>query len=503
MKYLIGIGIGAIIGYFTNWLAIKMLFKPHNEVRFLGVKVPFTPGLIPKEKERIANSVGNAVGYHLLDKETIIESLCSEKINNSIKSYFDEKIENMKENDNTVEEFIEETININLENSIRTNIPRLIENDNLVETLKYEGKGMLESQLLTLMNENPKNILNSYEYENFIKNLADKGNEYLGGNEIRERLEGVLNNKLENLGKSELTIKEVLPKGAIVALKVYVCNNRKHIADYLKNLLKQEKVEGRVKSGIDSAISGMSPMIAMFLRSDVIYDKIVEYSDTFLSQEENIDEISIIVTEAIDNILESPIREVLENLSLENKKDIIDSVVNFIINELNENGIAAEFIKNLEEKLFKSKETIDNILESLNLDSKKIVTGISNIIIEKVFIKENLNKITDSMTVKIASSIKKAKVKEIFYQIDDRVITNISENMVKIYNKFMKNSGKQLVESFEVSKIIEDKINGFDVEFAESLILDIASKELKAITWLGALLGGIMGLLSPILGSFM
>ena len=37
--------------------------------------------------------------------------------------------------------------------------------------------------------------------------------------------------------------------------------------------------------------------------------------------------------------------------------------------------------------------------------------------------------------------------------------------------------------------------------FVEKLILDIASKELKAITWLGALLGGIMGLLSPILSA--
>ncbi len=67
----------------------------------------------------------------------------------------------------------------------------------------------------------------------------------------------------------------------------------------------------------------------------------------------------------------------------------------------------------------------------------------------------------------------------------------------------MKNSGKQLVDSFNVSRIIEDKINSFEVEFAEKLILEIASKELRAITWLGGLLGGIMGLLSPILGTIL
>ena len=52
---------------------------------------------------------------------------------------------------------------------------------------------------------------------------------------------------------------------------------------------------------------------------------------------------------------------------------------------------------------------------------------------------------------------------------------------------------------FNISKIVEEQINSFDVAFAEELIIEIAHKELKAITWLGAILGGIMGILSPLL----
>ncbi len=50
MKFLIASIIGGIIGYLTNWIAIKMLFRPYEEKRIFGMKVPFTPGLIPKEK---------------------------------------------------------------------------------------------------------------------------------------------------------------------------------------------------------------------------------------------------------------------------------------------------------------------------------------------------------------------------------------------------------------------------------------------------------------------
>ncbi len=45
MKYIIPIFVGAIIGYITNWFAIKMLFRPHYEKRILGLEYPLHQGL--------------------------------------------------------------------------------------------------------------------------------------------------------------------------------------------------------------------------------------------------------------------------------------------------------------------------------------------------------------------------------------------------------------------------------------------------------------------------
>lgn len=64
--------VGAVIGYFTNYIAIKMLFRPRKEVRIGGKwRVPFTPGIIPKNQGRLAGAIGNAVGGHLLNMETL------------------------------------------------------------------------------------------------------------------------------------------------------------------------------------------------------------------------------------------------------------------------------------------------------------------------------------------------------------------------------------------------------------------------------------------------
>ncbi len=46
--YIISPIVGAIIGYFTNWVAIKMLFRPYKKLKIGPIPIPFTPGLIPK-----------------------------------------------------------------------------------------------------------------------------------------------------------------------------------------------------------------------------------------------------------------------------------------------------------------------------------------------------------------------------------------------------------------------------------------------------------------------
>ena len=40
--------LGALIGYITNWLAVKMLFRPREAKYLFGHRIPFTPGVIPK-----------------------------------------------------------------------------------------------------------------------------------------------------------------------------------------------------------------------------------------------------------------------------------------------------------------------------------------------------------------------------------------------------------------------------------------------------------------------
>ena len=62
---------GGIIGYFTNDIAIKMLFRPYRPYYAFGRQLPFTPGLIPANQERLANKISNTIMGSLLTPEEL------------------------------------------------------------------------------------------------------------------------------------------------------------------------------------------------------------------------------------------------------------------------------------------------------------------------------------------------------------------------------------------------------------------------------------------------
>lgn len=79
LRYVGGPLLGAVIGLFTNWLAVRMLFRPYYPKKIGKLRLPFTPGIIPKRKPALAKAVGKAVGEQLLTGEDLAAVIISDK----------------------------------------------------------------------------------------------------------------------------------------------------------------------------------------------------------------------------------------------------------------------------------------------------------------------------------------------------------------------------------------------------------------------------------------
>ena len=86
LNFLIPPSVGAVIGYFTNYIAIKMLFKPTKPYYVFSKRVPFTPGVIPSKRERIANAIAKVVKENLITEDIVRKRLNEEAVKQSLKS---------------------------------------------------------------------------------------------------------------------------------------------------------------------------------------------------------------------------------------------------------------------------------------------------------------------------------------------------------------------------------------------------------------------------------
>ncbi|HXI20697.1 MAG TPA: DUF445 family protein, partial [Gemmatimonadales bacterium] len=90
------IGVGALSGGITNAVAVWMLFHPHEPFR-LG---PFQlHGAIPKDKARLARSVGRTVGERLLTAEDISHRLGDPALRSAFDAAISQGVRSLLERD--------------------------------------------------------------------------------------------------------------------------------------------------------------------------------------------------------------------------------------------------------------------------------------------------------------------------------------------------------------------------------------------------------------------
>jgi uncharacterized membrane protein YheB (UPF0754 family) len=168
------IGVGATIGFVTNYIAIKLLFRPYKPIK-VGNIVIFPQGVIPREKQSLAKKVGEVVKNYILSEEEIRKIVTSKEVKEEIEKFLDEKINTIVNKDITefiskeeiaskfakiivkvVEEkfsmfasFVNEEMikNIMLQLEVPLKINELIESEKIKEILKKEIFEFLEKEV--------------------------------------------------------------------------------------------------------------------------------------------------------------------------------------------------------------------------------------------------------------------------------------------------------------------------------------------------------------------
>lgn len=359
--------LGALIGYFTNLLAIVMLFRPHKQLRIGRFKVPFTPGLIPKGRHELAQKIGETLGKEVLTSQTLLDALANPEVISTISARLEEKINHATQDARPLSELYQ----VYFEKD-----PAALHN-----TLEKWGHDLVNQSL----------------------NHA--------------------HNAIGTFGAGK-TIEEALPAGILNDIFEALNNRTYQAADVAQAILDHPKWGTFLhQTGTKIIKDNAKGLVGLFINPDKIYNNLTNSLIEYLKSDDG--------QTAISGHLQQ-LRDYANNLEMdalpENTRTWTKEALATLTDRINEENLPNRAVAHL-----------------LSLSPEQIITPV--------------------MRKKATSAL---------YPLVEFLI---------------KRAGGVVVQSIDISSLVEQKINEMDIKEVESMMLAIAGKHLK---WI-AILGGIIG----------
>lgn len=372
IKLLLLLGVvGAAVGAATNYMAIKMLFRPYKPIYFYKWKLPLTPGLIPKRRGDLAIQLGKTVSEYLLTPDTIKKKFLSKEVRASILAFAQDKV--------TQEVFTnEKSLNDWLHLAGFNELPQVIEE-------KMED--VIHHQLASV-----KNTLS----EKAIREL------------LPADLEPVLDRKIDE------AVVQILQKGE----------------DYFLS----PEGAATIKNMLDDFLStkgSFGGMIQMFLGdSTTLVDKVQRELIKFFQAPGTALLLQRIFTAEWEKIKNRPAMDFMKDVNFDTIEASIQSYA--------KNALALE-------------TRLDKTINDYWPQGKQWATM------------ELLPKATDHLF-----TVAEGKIEDVLKRLN-------------------------------LAEVVREQVDSFPIAKLEELVLGIISKELKLITWLGGIIGGLVGIIQAII----
>lgn len=517
---LISVAAYGFVGWLTNVQALAMLFKPYNEKRLFGIRIPFTPGVIVSRKPKFAKSMSTFVDEELLKKSSMEELFNKNKdaIYNSLKEAIS------KDNYKIVVDFLDnhsDAINdkafeyiIRLIESNKSSIAKSITNKagNLdIDKIDFSiiENQLKEKVLLKIENSNksiynglenvlkcdkeisriiPEQFKKSFEQQlsNKVEEEIDKLLSYTDRTDKRNELltmflskyENIFDNSVNEIISAENALKWKNYFGKLISEKVSSKETRTKIFNWIENIASKEFNPNKK---IGELFGGVLVNIIESNFSYIMDNTMKAIAKGLSNNQQIISEVAITTTKENLNFIE------LMGYNMLGGDEIIASVVDDLINdkfpafveskkgELND--ILASFINN---KICNG--TVGNL--NIGLQHKEVLEVINNFVDENEHrLSDKVIKITDSMFnwvtdiklreyLSILSINKIEDVIEIFeeelnfisWELKDNIIEK-RQSLIDKYTKLAYNILEQLILSIKVNAFVK----GIDEEYVEEL----------------------------------
>jgi uncharacterized membrane protein YheB (UPF0754 family) len=513
--------IAALIGYFTNWVAIKMLFRPHTEKRILGVKIPFTPGLIPSRRGELAEKTGSIIARHLVNEDSIGARFDApavrEKFDSIISGYIDELL---KRDFDSIEQFIPEKFHSDwlaliarLKLKIQEQIVKIL-SDPTTENILREH---LSAHITEWFNRPINELLPAETLDSVPKQLADWIASMTETDSFEERVRQFVEQKADSLLEDNKQLADYVPGAIKESAYEKIQTFMPFMLEKVGAVLEDENLKKRIKislyewvdktlgetfdegSAWDQLKFGLMETFLMSteeikLKLDQAVEEAAPRFALLLKQEEVQTRVYNALVGSVDGFLEKSIADF--NLRSETIDKTKEEITNAIIGIARSKKLRDELVEVTQSKLEEvSGKSLLEIFPDLDLDqlSLQVNRRVVELVKSETTTKALADFISDQLDEQLRAPVGKLE-RFVPAEFIPKSKTWASETVLNLF----KRETPKVVAALDVETLVRDRVEALPLPEMERLVMEISNRQLRAITWFGALLGFLIGLVQVI-----
>lgn len=473
------------VGYFTNFLAIKMLFRPHKR----GFYSFGWQGVIPRNRNKLAKEVGTLVGENLISEKEISIAINTDNFNLLLKNAVEKELKSFLSKEFGSLKSIFSAIGLDTKIIISKRIDRILEN----EPEKIE---IIFENLLKIVSQ--QKIKDFVDFDKLSENIA----EFIKNGKIQDKIASELFSYINNLILSGASLKRILPENVSNFILLSSENITLRILKYLENVSEDDNLKEKIIQKVidiknNSFKSGMFDQLKlgilnMFLNEDTIREVVNKRFPEIMkhiSQDDEIkNKITEFVTEHIDKFINTPIYKFVEKFGMEN---FYHSMVKLELKMKNYFRSEA-FVSKVASFTNDYRDDFEKLTFKGLFDRFKIDKSVSNKV-EFIRLLESdvlKNKIVDG----IDNFIGNFEVSNIYSKIKEREFEKISGFLFIHIKDIISRNVTGIVSALNIKDIVEKKINSLDLYEVEDMLFSFMKDQFKWINILGFVLGFLFGI---------
>lgn len=509
--------VGSFIGYMTNYVAIKMLFRPLKAWRFLGVRVPMTPGVIPSKRHELAINMGEMVGDHLLTSGDIGKAIGNESFQNDLAKLIDNRMASLLNKDlGSITDVVPKRFHSYLLASIKVMRWRFIDQlhsyldsdefrEVISETIQIKVDGFLSKPLGQSF---PKKDL-----EHFYTYLDSAAADVLASPKLAHWLEELLNHKMDQFIAEDKAPSDLIPEDIIEFICVKLQDEAPALLDNLSKVVQEPELQDNISEAICTAIAGftaslgpLAGMVSGFLSPDLIKDKVKGFLTDkgdeigeWLANDTIQTKVADILTEKVREFLDTPFSNLLSTISDDKKTALKTELTSRLIGILQQPGTAAN-LSGLAKQLVANQidRPLSNILNDV-LGDESINTG-KHWLAQNIIDNLRSPKVKQLIDTLIVEKIEKRLLNHPIGPLKDMLPLDVQVSMgdysrAKISDLLIREV-PNLVDCLNIRELVTKKVDSLDLMRLENLLMSIMKEQFKYINMFGALLGFLIGLLN-------